>query len=119
MLCPSELLLLLLLLRTHQLLRCQVVEMLQVLQYQYIATDVDPESLQVISRLNGEVRQDYPVNDMFFSPLELVQRISRGMTLLPGDLITCATSLGASPMKPGATIEIVIDGIGTLSNTFA
>jgi 2-keto-4-pentenoate hydratase/2-oxohepta-3-ene-1,7-dioic acid hydratase in catechol pathway len=56
---------------------------------------------------------------MFFSPLELVQRISRGMTLLPGDLITCATSLGASPMKPGATIEIVIDGIGTLSNTFA
>jgi 2-keto-4-pentenoate hydratase/2-oxohepta-3-ene-1,7-dioic acid hydratase in catechol pathway len=84
-----------------------------------IATDVDPESLQVISRLNGEVRQDYPVNDMFFSPLELVQRISRGMTLLPGDLITCATSLGASPMKPGATIEIVINGIGTLSNTFA
>ena len=84
-----------------------------------IATGVDPESLQVISRLNGEVRQDYPVNDMFFSPLELVQRISRGMTLLPGDLITCATSLGASPMKPGATIEIVIDGIGTLSNTFA
>ena len=83
-----------------------------------IATDLDPESLQVTSRLNGKIRQDYPVNDMFFSPLELVQRISRGMTLLPGDLITCATSLGALPMKPGSTIEIHIDEIGTLSNTF-
>ena len=84
-----------------------------------IATDLDPQSLQVTSRLNGKVRQDYPVNDMFFSPLELVQRISRGMTLLPGDIITCGTSLGAVPMKPGSTIEIHIEGIGTLSNTFA
>ena len=84
-----------------------------------IDTDLDPQSLQVTSRLNGKVRQDYPVNDMFFSPLELVQRISRGMTLLPGDIITCGTSLGALPMKPGSTVEIHIDGIGTLSNTFA
>jgi 2-keto-4-pentenoate hydratase/2-oxohepta-3-ene-1,7-dioic acid hydratase in catechol pathway len=84
-----------------------------------IATDLDPQSLQVTSRLNGKVRQDYPVNDMFFSPLELVQRISRGMTLLPGDIITCGTSLGAVPMGPGSTIEIHIEGIGTLSNTFA
>ena len=84
-----------------------------------IATDLDPQSLQVTAQLNGKIRQDYPVNDMFFSPLELVQRISRGMTLLPGDIITCGTSLGALPMKPGSTVEIHIDGIGTLSNTFA
>ncbi len=84
-----------------------------------IATDLDPESLQVTAQLYGEVRQDYPVSDMFFSPLELVQRISRGMTLLPGDIITCGTSLGALPMEPGSTVEIHIDGIGTLSNTFA
>lgn len=84
-----------------------------------ITTDLDTQSLQVTAQLNGKVRQDYPVSDMFFSPLELVQRISRGMTLLPGDIITCGTSLGALPMKPGSTIEIHIDGIGTLSNTFA
>ena len=84
-----------------------------------IATDLDPQSLHVTAQLNGKIRQDYPVSDMFFSPLELVQRISRGMTLLPGDIITCGTSLGALPMKPGSTIEIHIDGIGTLSNTFA
>ncbi len=84
-----------------------------------ITTDLDTQSLQVTAQLNGKVRQDYPVSDMFFTPLELVQRISRGMTLLPGDIITCGTSLGALPMKPGSTIEIHIDGIGTLSNTFA
>ena len=83
-----------------------------------IATDLDTGSLQVTARLNGEVQQDYPVSDMFFSPLELVQRISRGMTLLPGDIITCGTSLGALQMEAGSTIEIHIDGIGTLSNTF-
>jgi len=83
-----------------------------------IETDLDTNALRVTSELNGKVRQDYPVNDMFFSPLELVQRIARGMTLLPGDLITCGTSLGAVPMKPGSTIDIRIEGIGTLSNTF-
>ncbi len=83
-----------------------------------IATDLDTQSLQVTSTLNGKIRQDYPVSDMFFSPLELVQRISRGMTLLPGDIITCGTSLGALAMKPGSVIEIHINGIGTLSNTF-
>ena len=84
-----------------------------------IATDLDTQPLQVTAEMNGKVRQDYPVNDMFFSPLELVQRISRGMTLLPGDIITCGTSLGALPMKAGSTVDIHIDGIGTLSNTFA
>ncbi len=83
-----------------------------------IATDLDLQSLQVTSQLNGKVRQDYPVSDMFFSPLELVQRIARGMTLLPGDIITCGTSLGALPMKLGSTVDIHIDGIGTLSNMF-
>ena len=82
-----------------------------------IATDLDLQSLQVTSQLNGKVLQDYPVSDMFFSPLELVHRIARGMTLLPGDIITCGTSLGALPMKPGNTVDIRIDGIGTLSNT--
>jgi 2-keto-4-pentenoate hydratase/2-oxohepta-3-ene-1,7-dioic acid hydratase in catechol pathway len=83
-----------------------------------IATDLETTSLQVTTELNGKIRQDYPVSDMFFSPLELVQRIARGMTLLPGDIITCGTSLGALPMKPGSKVDIHIEGIGTLSNTF-
>lgn len=84
-----------------------------------VVTDVDPNELRVTTTLNGRVRQDYPVSDMFFSPRELVRRISQGMTLFPGDVIACGTSTGALPMKPGSTVEVTIDGIGTLSNTFA
>jgi 2-keto-4-pentenoate hydratase/2-oxohepta-3-ene-1,7-dioic acid hydratase in catechol pathway len=38
------------------------------------------------------------------------------MTLNPGDIIACGTSVGALPMKPGSQVEVVIDGIGTLSS---
>ena len=45
--------------------------------------------------------------------------ISQGMTLEPGDIISCGTSLGAGSIKPGASVEIVIDGIGALVNRFS
>jgi 2-keto-4-pentenoate hydratase/2-oxohepta-3-ene-1,7-dioic acid hydratase in catechol pathway len=82
-----------------------------------IATGLDPDSLVVRSILDGQERQNYPVADMFFKPYRLVSLISQDLTLLPGDIISCGTSLGAGSMKPGAKIEITIDGIGTLSNT--
>lgn len=81
-----------------------------------IATGLDPESLVIRSLLDGRERQNYPVTDMFFTPHRLVSLISQDLTLLPGDIISCGTSLGSLPMKAGAQIEIVIDGIGTLSN---
>ena len=40
------------------------------------------------------------------------------MTLEPGDVISCGTSLGVLPMRPGQRVEVVIDGIGTLSNEY-
>ena len=83
-----------------------------------INTEIDPSPLKIQSILNGRVRQDYPVSDMIFPPHELVMRLSRDMTLVPSDLIICGTSVGALPMKPGNTIEIHIDGIGTLQNTY-
>jgi 2-keto-4-pentenoate hydratase/2-oxohepta-3-ene-1,7-dioic acid hydratase in catechol pathway len=82
-----------------------------------IATGLDPDTLVIKSVLDGRERQNYPVTDMFFTPHRLVSLISQDVTLLPGDVISCGTSLGPAPMKPGATIEIVIDGVGTLSNT--
>jgi 2-keto-4-pentenoate hydratase/2-oxohepta-3-ene-1,7-dioic acid hydratase in catechol pathway len=48
----------------------------------------------------------------------LVSLISNDMTLYPGDLIICGTSVGVGSMKPGSRIEIQIEGIGALSNTF-
>jgi 2-keto-4-pentenoate hydratase/2-oxohepta-3-ene-1,7-dioic acid hydratase in catechol pathway len=83
-----------------------------------VATGLNPAMLVVRTILNGEVRQDYPVNDMVFSAAELVSRISQDMTLEPGDLILCGTSIGVGSMRAGSTIEVEIDGIGTLSNRY-
>lgn len=83
-----------------------------------IASGVDVSSANIRAELNGRERQNYPVSDLFIGPAELVSRISRCMTLYPGDIISCGTGPGALPMKPGATIEVIIDGIGTLSNTY-
>ncbi len=83
-----------------------------------IATDLNPQDLVVKAVLNGSERQSYPVSDMFFSPYRLVSLISQDMSLLPGDLIACGTNVGVGSMKPGSTIEISIDGIGVLRNTY-
>lgn len=84
-----------------------------------IATDVAPEDVSVRTVLNGTERQNYPVSDMIFQPARLVSLLSYDMTLLPGDVIACGTSVGVGSMKePENTIEVSIEGIGTLSNVF-
>jgi len=83
-----------------------------------IATGLDWESLNVRTLLNGRERQNYPCSDMIFSPERIVSAISQDMTLEPGDVIACGTSLGVLPMKPGAVVEVLIEGIGTLRNIF-
>lgn len=84
-----------------------------------IATDLDPAPLRVKAIVSGAVRQDYPVTDMFFSPAEIVSHLSHDMTLEPGDVIACGTSVGAGPLQDGETVEVVIDGIGRLGNRFS
>jgi len=83
-----------------------------------VASGLDPAALRVKTILNGEVRQDYPISDMLFSAAQLVSLISQDMTLYPGDIILCGTSVGVGSMKPGSTVEIEIEGIGKLSNRF-
>jgi 2-keto-4-pentenoate hydratase/2-oxohepta-3-ene-1,7-dioic acid hydratase in catechol pathway len=83
-----------------------------------VATGLDPQSLTVRTLVNGRERQNYRVDDMIFPPAELVSRISQDMTLVPGDVIACGTSLGVLPMKAGTVVEIAIDGIGTLRNQY-
>jgi 2-keto-4-pentenoate hydratase/2-oxohepta-3-ene-1,7-dioic acid hydratase in catechol pathway len=72
----------------------------------------------VKTTLNGDVRQEYPVSDMRFSVARLVSAISHDMTLHPGDIILCGTSVGVGSMKPGSTVEVEIGGIGKLTNRF-
>jgi 2-keto-4-pentenoate hydratase/2-oxohepta-3-ene-1,7-dioic acid hydratase in catechol pathway len=83
-----------------------------------IETDFDPAAATLRTLVGGRERQQYALADMFFPPLELVSRLSHDMTLEPGDVILCGTSLGVLPMKPGTTVEVVVDGIGTLANTY-
>ena len=84
-----------------------------------IATGLDPMKLSVKTVLNGKERQNYPVADMFFPPHRLVAAISKDVTLMPGDVIACGTSLGAGTMGDAHNVvDIVIDGVGSLSNVF-
>jgi ketopantoate reductase/2-keto-4-pentenoate hydratase/2-oxohepta-3-ene-1,7-dioic acid hydratase in catechol pathway len=84
-----------------------------------IATGLDPMKLSVKTILNGKERQNYPVADMFFPPHRLVAAISRDVTLMPGDIIACGTSLGAGTMADAHNVvDIVIDGVGSLGNVF-
>lgn len=84
-----------------------------------IRTGIDPDGLSVRVLVNGVEKQNYPVADMFFRPREIVACLSQDMTLSPGDIISCGTSSGAGPLQAGDTVQVVIDGVGTLSNPVA
>jgi len=83
-----------------------------------ITTGLDWKNLHVRTLLNGRERQNYPCSDMIFSPQKIVHALSQDMTLEPGDVIACGTSLGVLPMKPGSIVEVHIEGIGTLRNQY-
>lgn len=83
-----------------------------------IHTGFDPATATLRTLVGGRERQNYALADMFFAPEELVYRLSQDMTLEAGDVILCGTSLGVLPMKPGTTVEVVIDGLGTLRNVY-
>ena len=83
-----------------------------------IATGLDWKTLNVKTIVNGRERQNYACSDMIFSPQQIVSALSHDMTLMPGDVIACGTSLGVLPMKPGTVVEIVIDLIGTLNTHY-
>ena len=81
-----------------------------------IATDLDPGSLTLETRVNGELRQQGSTSDLLFDVPYLVSYLSQAITLLPGDLILTGTPSGVGPLTAGDICEISISGIGTLSN---
>lgn len=81
------------------------------------ATDVgDPTQLEVIGRVNGEVRQRGSVSQMAFPIPLLIEYISAIMTLEPGDVIATGTPAGVGPIVQGDLVEVEIPGVGILSN---
>ncbi len=83
-----------------------------------VATGLDPATLSIRTVYKDQERQNYPVSDLFMGPARIVSRLSRDMTLHPGDVICCGTSVGVGSMKPGTTVEVTIDGVGTLRNRY-
>jgi len=81
-----------------------------------IATDIDPNGVTIEAFLNGERKQASNTKYFLFPVEEVVSRISRVMTLLPGDVIATGTPAGIGPMQPGDRIEVRIEGIGSLRN---
>ena len=84
-----------------------------------IATGLEWSKARVITRLDGVERQSYALSDMICPPEQLVSQLSHDMTLLPGDVIACGTSLGVGSIRDGSTVEVSIDGIGSLINTLS
>lgn len=85
----------------------------------FITTDIDPKGLDIKARLNGHVRQSSSTSDMIFDVYRLVEFISGVMTLETGDIIATGTPPGVGPMNAGDTIEVEIEGVGTLMNKVA
>jgi 2-keto-4-pentenoate hydratase/2-oxohepta-3-ene-1,7-dioic acid hydratase in catechol pathway len=83
----------------------------------------DPHHLRIRTHVNGELRQDGTTADMIFTVPEIVEWISRVVTLEPGDLIATGTPSGVGMgtgifLQPGDAVEIEIERIGSLRNTF-
>lgn len=82
----------------------------------WIDTNFDPADALITCRVNGQMRQLASTRDMVFGVGVLIAYISSVMTLEPGDLIFTGTPAGVSPLQPGDTVEVEIDGLGVLSN---
>lgn len=82
----------------------------------YIETVIDPSSLELETRVNGEVKQHSNTKNLIFKIPYLVSYLSHVMTLNAGDIILTGTPSGISRLEEGDTVEITIEGLGTLRN---
>ena len=81
-----------------------------------IMTEINPVDTNLITRVNGEVKQRANTSAMAFSVAHLLRYISNAMTLLPGDLIATGTPAGVSRLQPGDVVEVEVEGVGVLRN---
>jgi 2-keto-4-pentenoate hydratase/2-oxohepta-3-ene-1,7-dioic acid hydratase in catechol pathway len=83
----------------------------------------DPHSLPLRCRVNGVLKQDSNTGDYIFNIPAIIEWLSKGMTLLPGDVIATGTPSGVgfarNPpefLKPGDVVECEVEGIGLIRN---
>lgn len=81
-----------------------------------IQTEFDGDAIRVQTRLNGQTVQDGTTADLVFDFGALIEYVSSFMTLLPGDVVLTGTPAGVGPMVGGQTVEVEVEGVGTLTN---
>lgn len=88
---------------------------------------IDPNHLAISSRVNGELRQNSNTSDMIFNVAQIIADLSHHFPLMPGDLIFTGTPQGVMHgypadqknwLKPGDTVDVTIENIGTLHTSF-
>ena len=82
----------------------------------WIDTDFIPGTQKITATVAGEVKQSAALSDMIFKVPEIINFVSRVMTLLPGDIILTGTPAGIGPMVAGADATMAIEGLGELTN---
>jgi len=82
----------------------------------WIDTDFIPGTQKITATVAGEVKQSAQLSDMIFKVPDIINFVSRVMTLLPGDIILTGTPAGIGPMVAGADATMAIEGLGELTN---
>jgi 2-keto-4-pentenoate hydratase/2-oxohepta-3-ene-1,7-dioic acid hydratase in catechol pathway len=82
----------------------------------WIVAGLDPGGLDVVARVNGEIRQASNTRALIFDVPTLIEVISSIMTLERGDVIATGTPRGVGPLRPGDVVEVEIGGVGVLRN---
>ena len=82
----------------------------------YIDTEIDPTALEIETYVDGELRRKGNTRDLLHGIPELIEFITDVWTLLPGDVILTGTPDGLGSFVDGQTVDITIEGLGTLSN---
>lgn len=82
-----------------------------------LVTDWDFRDKQLVTRVNGQVKQQDSTGNMEWDMHYLVADLARTITLMPGDLIFSGTPANSRPVQPGDVVEVEVEGLGVLSNT--
>jgi 2-keto-4-pentenoate hydratase/2-oxohepta-3-ene-1,7-dioic acid hydratase in catechol pathway len=82
----------------------------------WVETVLDASDLRVVTRVNGDVKQDGRTSQMIHDIRAQIAFVSAIMTLLPGDVLLTGTPAGVGPIVAGDTVSVEVEGIGTLTN---
>lgn len=85
----------------------------------WIETTIDPSDLEIVTELDGEVRQRSRTSLLLHDIPKLIEWVTTVMTLLPGDVILTGTPEGVGPIRSGQQVSVTVEGIGTLTNPVA